>query len=99
MNVSIRPNPETSLSLDLWYMDQFARMIALQALAENREQAQALCKKLEVSPLYFLQTGSNEFPPRKEVLDGFEPLRTRLNAAAHPKSDEWKGLLALLTTP
>lgn len=91
--------PGAFASLDLWYMDQFSRWIALQTLAKDRNNAQKLAQAWRLSPLYYLQTGSGSFPPSEEELAQYEALRTRLNKAADPKSQAWRELEGLLQTP
>jgi hypothetical protein len=79
--------------LDCWYMEQFAKNIALVALAGNdRTKAEELEKKLDFTPLYWNRLPSKEgsLTPR------FRDLRDQLNAAADPKSEAYKKLRALL---
>jgi multimeric flavodoxin WrbA len=96
----ISPKPGEFSQLDMWYMDSFARMIAVKALDRgNREETRKLAKRLKIGPLYFLNTGTQTFPPAQAVLDGFEPRRQRLNTAADATSEAWKGLLALIKNP
>ena len=79
--------------LDCWYMDRFARNIAVVALAGgDREQARALAKRLDFTPIYWMN-----FPKDEAGLSArFRELRDRLNAAADAKSDAYRGLRALL---
>jgi hypothetical protein len=80
--------------LDCWFMDRFARNIAVIALAGgDREKASALCKRLDFTPIYW-----NSFPKDEASIMGrYRELRNRLNAAANPKSEQYRGLRALLT--
>jgi hypothetical protein len=81
-------------TLDLWYMDQFARTIAVIALAGNdRVAAEKLAGRLGTSPYYYFM---KNYPPSEAVLRGYGSLQQRLNAAADPNSDAYKQLLALL---
>jgi hypothetical protein len=75
--------------MDGWYMDQFARAIAVTALAgHDREAAAALAKKLGTSSQYWT------FQPKDEAgLARYAPLVDRLNAAADAKSAAWRELL------
>ena len=85
---------------DMWYMDQFSRMIAVQALAEgDREEAQRLGVRLGVSPFYFKNTARNRFPPSPELLNQYDTLLALINSAADPDSKAWKNLTALLSSP
>jgi len=83
-------------TLDLWYMDQFARTIAVIALAGNdRAAAEKLAGALGTSPYYYM----TNYPPSEAVLRAYGPLQQRLNAAADPNSDAYKQLVALLAAP
>ena len=83
-------------TLDLWYMDQFARTIAVIALAGNdRAAAEKLARHLGTSPYYFM----TNYPPGEAVLRRYGPLQQRLNAAADPSSDAYKQLVAKLAAP
>jgi hypothetical protein len=83
-------------TLDLWYMDQFARTIAVIALAGNdRAAAEKLARQLGTSPYYFM----TNYPPGEAVLRRYGPLQQRLNAAADPSSDAYKQLVAKLAAP
>jgi len=83
-------------TLDLWYMDQFARTIAVVALAGNdRAAAEQLGRQLGTSPYYFMTS----YPPGEAVLRSYGPLQQRLNAAADPSSDAYKQLVAKLAAP
>ncbi len=98
-----RLNPTTPGAFsrfDMWYMDQFARMIAVQALADgDRIKAQRLGVRLGVSPFYFKSTDSKPFPPPPEVLDRYDALLALINSSAKPDSKSWKSLTALLSVP
>lgn len=79
--------------LDVYYMDQFARYIAVTAMArQDRAAAQRLAKALAVSPFYFL----GSFPHSDAELARYRPLQARLNAAADASSPEYLALRALL---
>src|SRR5215475_5139644 len=80
--------------LDLWFMDQFARYLAVVALAgDDRAKAAALSARLGVSPAYY-----ENFPRDVAVLRRrYGALRDRLNAAASPTSEAWRDFLSLLT--
>jgi hypothetical protein len=80
-------------TLDLWYMDQFARTIAVIALAGNdRAAAEKLARQLGTSPYYY----RTSYPPSEAVLRSYGPLQRQLNAAADPSSDAYKQLVAKL---
>ncbi len=79
--------------LDCWYMDHFARTIAVVALAGgDRAKAQALSKQLRVAPQYW-----DLMPKQESELSRYRKLCDRLNAAAKPDSDAWRGLLKLVS--
>lgn len=80
--------------LDLWFMDQFARYLAVVALAgDDRAKAAALSSRLGVSPAYY-----QNFPRDVAGLQRrYGALRDRLNAAASPTSEAWRDFLSLLT--
>jgi hypothetical protein len=80
--------------LDLWFMDQFARYLAVVALAgDDRTKAAALSARLGVSPAYY-----ENFPRDVAVLQRrYGALRDHLNAAASPTSEAWRDFLSLLT--
>ena len=82
--------------LDCWFMEQFAKQIALVALAGNdRAQAAALEKQLDFTPIYW-----SRFPPDEaSIAPRFRELRDRINAAANPKSEAYQKLRALLAEP
>jgi hypothetical protein len=79
--------------LDCWFMDQFARNIALVALSGNdRSKAKALEKQLDFTPIYWQRFPKNEaaLAPRYRDLCG------RLNQAADPQSEAARKLHALV---
>jgi hypothetical protein len=78
--------------LDCWFMEQFAKNIALVALgSHDRAKAAAMEKQLDFTPLYWTR-----FPKEEALLvPRFGELRDRLNAAANPKSEAYKKLRAL----
>jgi hypothetical protein len=78
--------------LDCWFMEQFAKNIALVALAGNdRARAQALEKQLDFTPIYW-----SRFPKAEAQIDArFRDLRDQLNRAADAKSEAYKKLLAM----
>lgn len=80
--------------LDLWFMDQFARQLAVVALAgHDRDKAASLSARLGVSHVYY-----QNFPRDVAALQGrYGALRDRLNAAASPTSQGWRDLTSLLT--
>ena len=79
--------------LDLWLMDQFARYLAVVALAgDDRAKAAALSARLGVSPAYY-----QNFPRDVAVLQRrYGALRDRLNAAASPTSEAWRDFLSMM---
>ena len=78
--------------LDCWYMDHFARTIAVVALAgADPAKAQALSKQLGVIPQYW-----DLMPKQESGLHGYRKLSERLNAAAKPDSEAWRSLLKLV---
>jgi len=78
--------------LDAWYMDQFARTIAVVALAgQDPERATALSRQLGTSPQYWLL-----LPKQDADLARYAPLLRRLNAAADPQSAEYRDLRKLI---
>jgi len=89
------PTTHGAFSLfDLWYMDQFARNIAVEALFGNdRTKAKKLSKELGTSPHYYI---NENFPPSSEKLNEYIELQRRLNAAAIPSSPEYKELRSML---
>jgi hypothetical protein len=88
------PTPGAFGLLDLWYMNQFARTIAVVALAGNDpRKAGALSRQLGVTPYYFM----NGFPPDQATLATYRALQERLNAAADPQSDAYRELRSLLS--
>ncbi len=83
-------------SLDCWYMDQFARAIAVTALAGNgRPATQALEKKLGYSPQYWNGLPKDEGSIEKQ----YRELRDLINAAADPQSAAWRKLQSLMAHP
>jgi hypothetical protein len=79
-------------AMDVWYMDQFARTIAVVALAGNDPaRAAALAKRLGTSPQYW-----NLLPKSEAALAGYAPLQERLNQAAEPQSSAYRELLKLV---
>jgi len=88
------PTAGESAPLDLWFMDQFARYLAVVALAgDDRAKAAALSGRLGVSPAYY-----QNFPRDVAGLQRrYGALRDRLNAAASPTSEAWRDFLSLLT--
>ena len=75
--------------LDGWYMDQFARTIAVTALAgSDPARAAELSKQLATSPQYW-----NLLPKDEAPLAQYLPLLQRLSAAADAQSQEYKDLL------
>ena len=78
--------------LDAWYMDQFARTIAVVALGgQDPERAAALSRQLGTSPQYWVL-----LPKQGSDLARYAPLIRRLNAAADPQSAEYRELRKLL---
>jgi hypothetical protein len=79
--------------LDCWFMEQFAKSIAMVALAGNdRAKAAVLEKQLEFTPIYW-----SRFPKDEASLaPRFGALRDQLNRAADPKSEAYKRLRALV---
>jgi short subunit dehydrogenase-like uncharacterized protein len=70
-------------------MDQFAKTIAVTALAgHDAAAAAALAKRLGTSTQYW-----NLMPKDEQGLARFAPLVERLNQAADAKSEAWKELL------
>ena len=89
-----RPSPREGqfTPMDAWYMDQFARAIAVVALAgQDPARAAALSRQLGTSPQYW-----NLLPKDEAALARYAPLLGRLNAAADPKSEAWRRLLELV---
>jgi len=79
--------------LDCWFMEQFAKNIAVVALAGNdRKKAMALEKQLDFTPLYWTRFPKDE----KSIEPRFRELSDGLNAAADAKSAEYKKLRALV---
>jgi hypothetical protein len=79
--------------LDCWFMEQFAKNIALVALAGNdRAKAAALEKQLDFTPLYWTRFPQDE----ASIAPRFRELRDRLNAAANAQSEAYRKLRAVL---
>jgi hypothetical protein len=78
--------------MDAWYMDQFARAIAVTALAGgDPARAAALARQVGTSPQYW-----NLLPKDEAALERYAPLLARLNRAADAQSAEYKELLKLV---
>jgi hypothetical protein len=78
--------------LDGWYMDHFAKTIAVVALAgHDPVAAAALSKKLGTATQYW-----NLMPKDEAGLAPYAKLVERLNSAANPKSDAWRDLMKLV---
>lgn len=89
------PTPGAFALLDLYYMDLFARTIAVTALArQDRNTARKLANALGASPFYYM----HGYPTSTESLARYRPLQARLNAAADAASQEYEALRALLAT-
>lgn len=79
--------------LDCWFMEQFAKNIALVALAGgDRRKAAALEKELDFTPIYWTRFPKDE----ASLAPRFRELRDRLNAAADAKAEAYKKLRALV---
>lgn len=90
------PTPGAFGLLDLWYMDRFARYIAVVALAGNdRERARTLAQQLGVGPHYY----TADFPPSAETLATHRDLQAQLNAAANQDSDAYRHLRSMVANP
>ena len=75
--------------LDCWFMEQFARAIALAALREpSRSKTAELAARLGVTHEYWRNLPRSE----KELEPLYGSLRDRLNAAGNPKSAAWREL-------
>jgi NAD(P)H-dependent FMN reductase len=85
--------PEGDFSLqDCWYMDHFARIIAVVALAGgDRAKAAELSAKLRVRPQYW-----NDLPRKEAELARYTSLRDRLNAARDANSEAFREIRKLL---
>ena len=82
--------------LDCWYMEQFAKTIAVAALAPpDRARTAALAARLGIGHEYWRAFPKSE----RELAPRFGALRDRLNAARNAKSEAWKGLSALVRKP
>jgi hypothetical protein len=88
------PQPGQFSLLDCWFMDQFARNLAVVALAGNdRQRSEELLQRLGGGPHYY-----NSISRDVKVLESrYGVLRTRLNAAADPRSGAYRELRALLS--
>ena len=86
--------PEGDFSLlDCWYMEQFAKTIAVAALAgPDRGRTAALAARLGIGHEYWRAFPASE----KELEPRYGKLRDRLNAAADARSEAWRGLSALI---
>jgi hypothetical protein len=82
--------------LDCWFMEQFAKNIALVALAgSDQQKALQLEKQLDFTPIYW-----NHFPKDEaSIAPRFRELRDRLNQAADEKSEQYRKLRALVSVP
>lgn len=79
--------------LDCWYMDQFARNIAVVALARgDRERARSISEALGVSTQFYTYLPRDE----AELRQRYGALRDWLNAAADPGSSAFNEMLAML---
>ncbi|MCG8418382.1 MAG: hypothetical protein MJE77_10610 [Proteobacteria bacterium] len=88
--------PGAFSKLDLWYMDLFARTIAVTAMAgHSRVKAKLLSKQLQISPHYYFM---KSYPPSPQLLSRYDPLQKRLNEAADQNSAAYKQLRADLTS-
>ena len=78
--------------LDCWFMEQFAKQIALVALAGNdRARAMALEKQLDFTPIYWSRFPKDE----ASIAPRFRELRDRINAAADAGSQAYRELRKL----
>jgi hypothetical protein len=78
--------------LDCWFMDQFARNIAVIALAGGDPgKALKLAKQLDFTPVYWTRFPKDE----ASIAARYTELRDRLNRAADPGSEAWSQLRAL----
>lgn len=82
--------------LDCWYMEQFAKSIALAAMAgNNRAETAALAAKLDLHHEYW-----RKFPKSEAAItERYSALRKRLNAAADANSPAYRALSTLVQTP
>jgi len=79
--------------LDCWFMEQFAKNIAVVALAGNeRNKAAALEKELDFTPIYWSRFPKNE----GAIAERYRELRDRLNRAADGGSESWRKLRELV---
>ena len=83
-------------ALDCWYMEEFAKSIALAALGGgDRAQTEALAAKLGIRHEYW-----RNFPKSEAAIaDRYRALRERLNAAAEASSPAYEELRTLVRTP
>ena len=90
----LQPPAEGAFTLlDCWFMDRFARNIAVVALAgADRNQALALSKRLDFTPIYWMNLPKDE----SALAPRYRELRDRLNAGADAKSEAYRGLRALV---
>jgi hypothetical protein len=81
--------------LDCWYMDQFARTLALTALAgDDPGRAAELARKLHISATYY-----SAFPQSDAGLaQRYGALQKKLNAAKIASTAEYRELMALMTS-
>jgi hypothetical protein len=79
--------------LDLWFMDQFARYIAVVALSGNDRAKSAELSARLGSARRTTRTSRATWPRSSSA----GALRDRLNAAASPTSEAWRDLTSLLT--
>jgi hypothetical protein len=88
------PRAEGEFSLlDCWFMEQFAKNIALVAVAGNdRRKAVAMEKQLDFTPLYWTRFPKDE----ASIAPRFKELRDQLNAAGDAKSEAYRKLRALV---
>jgi hypothetical protein len=79
--------------LDCWFMEQFAKNIALVALAGgDRRKAAVLEKEIDFTPIYWTRFPKDE----ASLAPRFRDLRDRLNAAGDAKSEAYAKLRGLL---
>jgi multimeric flavodoxin WrbA len=88
----VEADPGKFTSLDCWYMDQFARRIAVVALAANdHAKAEELGKKLGATLLYY-----SSIPLAKDLEARYAKLAKRLNDAANSRSTTYAELLQII---
>jgi hypothetical protein len=90
----LEPKAEGEFTLlDCWFMEQFARNIALVALAGgNPRKSHELEKELNFTPIYWKQFPKDE----ASIALRFRGLRDQLNAAADEKSESYRKLRSLV---